>query len=151
MNAPFQPERPPEPLKVTNAEPTWLIDGTSVMMLSFNRSLTEGEVKAYEQLPPTPQMFLDVRSYAERLVLAELVARLFQFYFLGGIVLPDSPAAIDWLKSYLNGAGHGPLGHPLRWPGMVASAHNILVRWGFQPTEDGFVGKIAKAPAQAPG
>lgn len=147
MNVAFQPERPPEPLQIKTAEQEF--DGELHMV--FNRPLTEDEVEAYRQLPPTPQMFADVRSYAERLVLTELVCRLFRFYILGGVVTPDTPLVMDWLKSYMDGTGHGPLGHPLRWPRMCPSAISILQRWGYEPTpgDPPFVAKSASGPQRA--
>lgn len=152
MNAPFMPERPPEPLKIVSVERAESVVApdsnitSQAITLTFNRGLSDDEVKAYEQLPPTPQMFVDVRAYAEQLMLARLVADLFRFYILGGLVLPDTPRTMDWLKSYMDGNGHGPVGRPMRWPGLIPSANNILLRWGYEPTEDGFVGRRPKEP-----
>lgn len=140
MNAPFSPENQPRPLKVQTVE---VMTCRNSIVLTFNHPPSDGEIEAYRKLPPTPQMFLDVRSYAERLRLAELVADLFKFYVLGSIVLPDTPLAMDWLKSYLNGDGHGPAGHPMRWP-LCASAQNLLTRWGYVRTDDGFVAVAPK-------
>lgn len=135
---------PVEPLKITGATPFVAVDGISELhgiTLHVNRAPTEVELRMYAELPATPTMFRDAQSYAERMVLAELVVRLFRFYILGGIVLPDSPAAMDWLKTFIDGNGHGPLGYgPLRWPSMVPSAQTALDRWGFV-NAGGFVAK----------
>lgn len=89
-----------------------------------------------EGAPPARTILTDAQTFAERTILAELVVRLFRFYVLGSIVLPDTPAAMDWLKCYIDGVGgQGPLGAgPLRWPRMVPSACNLLDKWGFEPT-----------------
>jgi hypothetical protein len=88
-----------------------------------------------EGVPPCRKVLADAQTFAERTILAELVVRLFRFFVLGSIVLPDTPAAMDWLKTYIDGVGHGPLGAgPLRWPGMIPSAINVLTQWGFEPT-----------------
>lgn len=88
-----------------------------------------------EGAPVARKILLDAQTFAERTILAELVVRLFRFFVLGSIVLPDTPLVMDWLKSYIDGNGHGPLGAgPLRWPRMCPSAINVLIRWGFEPT-----------------
>lgn len=89
-----------------------------------------------EGAPRATKIMADAQTFAERTILAELVVRLFRFYVLGSIVLPETPAAMDWLKSYVDGAnGQGPLGAgPLLWPRFIPSANNLLRRWGFEPT-----------------
>lgn len=90
---------------------------------------------AVEGAPPARSILTDAQTFAERTILAELVVRLFRFYIMGSIVLPDTPLAMDWLKSFIDGVGHGPLGAgPLRWPRMVPSACKLLEKWGFEPT-----------------
>jgi alkanesulfonate monooxygenase SsuD/methylene tetrahydromethanopterin reductase-like flavin-dependent oxidoreductase (luciferase family) len=118
-----------------------MMDTQPGLIMTFNRALTDAELEAYQTLPPAPQMAEDMRFYASRMIVAELVARLFEFYILGSIVLPDTPAAMDWLRSYMKGHGHGPLGQPIRWP-LVASAVNLLDRWGFCSLN----GYVAKRP-----
>lgn len=89
-----------------------------------------------EGVPPCRKVLADAQTFAERTILAELVVRLFRFYIMGSIVLPDTPAAMDWIKSFVDGTnGQGPLGAgPMLWPAMVPSAANLLDRWGFEPT-----------------
>ena len=88
-----------------------------------------------EGAPAARTILTDAQTFAERTILAELVVRLFRFYILGNVVLPDSPLAMDWLKSYIDGIGHGPLGAgPLRWPRMVPSACKLMEEWGFEKT-----------------
>lgn len=148
MNAPFNPAKPEPPLTVEAVERLLLdadeasADGSG-LMLTFNRAPTDEEVAMYERLPALPQMLADTQQFGARMQAAELVCRLFRFYVLANIVLPDTPAAMNWLGSYIDGTGgHGPLGGPLRWPGMCPSACNILTRWGY--AEDrGFVAKKA--------
>lgn len=91
---------------------------------------------AVEGVPPARRLYTDAQTFAERTILAELVARLFRFYVLGSIILPDTPAAMDWLKSFLDGTnGQGPLGAgPMLWPRMIPSAVNVLTKLGFEPT-----------------
>jgi len=89
-----------------------------------------------EGVPCARTLLSDAQTFAERTILAELVVRLFRFYILGNVVLPDSPLAMDWLKSFIDGTGHGPLGAgPLRWPRMVPSACKLMETWGFEPTK----------------
>lgn len=88
-----------------------------------------------EGMPCARRLLADAQTFAERTILAELVVRLFRFYILGNVVLPDSPMAMDWLKSFIDGTGHGPLGAgPLRWPRMVPSACKLMTQWGFEAT-----------------
>lgn len=86
--------------------------------------------------PSARMILLDAQTFAERTILAELAVRLFRFFILGSIVLPDTPAVMDWLKSYIDGSpDQGPLGAgPMLWPVMCPSADNILRRWGFEAT-----------------
>ncbi len=87
-------------------------------------------------VPACRRVLLDAQTFAERTILAELVARLFNYFVLGSIVLPDTPAVMDWLKSFINGSpDQGPLGRgPMLWPVMCPSADRILRKWGFEAT-----------------
>lgn len=136
-----RPPRPPEPLAVKDVswdEP----ERAEHLTLWFNRAPTAEEVSTYRDLPPTPVMLADTRAYVERMMLAELVARLFRFYILGSIVLPETPRVMDWLKSYIDGdARHGPLGHAMLWPDHLPAACRLLTQWGYlrTPGQPGFV------------
>lgn len=89
-----------------------------------------------EGAPPARKILTDAQTFAERTILAELTVRLFRFYIMGSLVLPDTPAAMDWLRSFVDGTnGQGPLGAgPMLWPVMIPSAASLLTRWGFEPT-----------------
>ena len=54
---------------------------------------------------------------------------------LGNVILPETPAAMDWLKSYIDGNGHGPTGQAMRWPEGLLGVAALLRNWGFEPTE----------------
>jgi hypothetical protein len=129
-----------EPLKTESAT----VDAHGLTLtMTFNRPLLDREVRMYQELPALPLMLADTQNFAARMEASELVVRLFRFYVLGNIVLPDTPAAMDWLKTYIDGG----LGGPLRWPGMIVSAVNLLTRWGYGPSDRGFVAKLAKPAA----
>lgn len=89
-----------------------------------------------EGAPTARRILADAQTFAERTILAELAVRLFRFFVLGSIVLPDTPAVMDWLKSYIDGSpDQGPLGAgPMLWPVMCPSADRVLRQWGFEAT-----------------
>lgn len=89
-----------------------------------------------EGAPSARRILSDAQTFAERTILAELAVRLFRFFVLGSIVLPDTPAVMDWLKSYIDGSpDQGPLGAgPMLWPVMCPSADRVLRDWGFEAT-----------------
>lgn len=86
--------------------------------------------------PPASRLLDDARQFAERTILSELAVRLFRTLVLGNIVLPETPAAMDWLKEWIDGSrqGHGPIGKPMIWPDRLPGVANLLRQWGFQPT-----------------
>lgn len=86
--------------------------------------------------PPAYQILADAREFSDELVLTKLVARFFRVLILGGVIVPETPAAMDWLRDYIDGNQrvHGPLGKPMIWPGRLPSICQLLREWGFQPT-----------------
>jgi hypothetical protein len=95
---------------------------------------------------PARKLLTDAQTFAERTVLAELVVRLFRTLVLGGIVLEDTPKAMSWLKSFIDGdqRNHGPLGAgPMMWPDHLPTVCGLLIKWGFMrtPGQPGYVFK----------
>lgn len=87
--------------------------------------------------PPSPaEQAIALQDTADQLVLAKLVSRFFRVLILGGVVIPETPAAMDWLRDYIDGTHkvHGPLGKPMIWPGRLPTICQLLRDWGFQPT-----------------
>lgn len=149
MNAPQHPEKPPEPLQVIGATVVDVGDqfykGIPTVELQFNRLPTERELRMYRELPSTPVMFADAKGYAERVQLAEVVVMIFRTFVLGNLILPETPKVMDWLKSWIDGVGHGPLGGPLRWPDNLPFVSELLTGKGFIRTA-GEVGYVARLP-----
>lgn len=87
-------------------------------------------------VPPAVQVLADARSIYDEAVLAKLVVRFFRTMILGGLVVAETPQAMDWLKDYIDGAvrGHGPLGKPMIWPDRLPAISSLLRSFGFQPT-----------------
>lgn len=87
-------------------------------------------------VPPVRQVLADARQYSDELVLTKLVARFFRLMVLGAVIIPETPAAMDWLRDYIDGTHrvHGPLGKPMIWPGRLPAIEQLLRGWGFQPT-----------------
>jgi hypothetical protein len=106
------------------------------LLFMFNRRPTLEERAEMERLPPSPQIARDAQHFAERVILAELAVRLFRFLVLGNIIIAESPAAMEWLKDWIDGTleGHGPLGGPMLWPDRLPTVAGVLRQWGFQPT-----------------
>ena len=131
---PPRDEGPLEPLRIMGAGR--MADNDQALLLSFNRRPTDDELRGFTNLPPVPQIVADARQFAEQWMLAELVARLFRRLILGGLVLPETPAAMDWLRDYIDGNlhGHGPLGRPMIWPEKLPGLCNLIRSFGFQPT-----------------
>jgi hypothetical protein len=140
MNAPCSPEKPEEPLKVESAD----ADPHGQLTIMFNRPLTDVEVRMYRELPPAPTMLRDTKAYVERMQLSELVVSLFRTFVLGGVVIPETPRVMEWLKSWIDGAGHGPIGGPLLWPDGLGFVCELLLQRGFMRTP-GEVGYVMRA------
>jgi hypothetical protein len=87
-------------------------------------------------VPPVNQVLADARQYSDELVLTKLVARVFRTLILGGLVIPETPQAMTWMRTYIDGDDrrHGPLGKPMVWPDSLPTVVQLLRDWGFQPT-----------------
>ncbi|MFL6864059.1 MAG: hypothetical protein ACJ8DZ_13780 [Allosphingosinicella sp.] len=111
-------------------------DVDTVLLVGFNRPPTQGEIDLMVKLPPSPVLAQDARHFAERVILAELAVRLFRTLVLGGLIIDESPAAMTWLKSWIDGGvNHGPMGvGPMLWPNHLPVIAGLLRQWGFQPT-----------------
>lgn len=97
-----------------------------------NAPATAPPADAY-QGPPTAA----AGHFAQRVILSELACRLFRTLVLGNIIIADSPAAMDWLRDWIDGnlEGHGPMGSgPMIWPERLPAVCTLLRGWGFQPT-----------------
>jgi hypothetical protein len=87
-------------------------------------------------VPPVNQVLADARQFSDELVLTKLVARIFRTLILGGLVIPETPQAMTWMRTYIDGDDrrHGPLGKPMVWPDALPTVTRLLRDWGFQPT-----------------
>jgi hypothetical protein len=87
-------------------------------------------------VPPVNQVLADARQFSDELVLTKLVARVFRTLILGGLVIPETPQAMNWMRGYIDGDDrrHGPLGKPMVWPDSLPTVTQLLRDWGFQPT-----------------
>ena len=50
-------------------------------------------------VPPVDQVLADARRFSDELVLTKLVARVFRTLILGGLVIPETPQAMNWMRS----------------------------------------------------
>lgn len=129
------PPPPPEPLRIVGG--SRCDDTPRDIRFAFNRPVTDEEMNAIASLPPAHIIARDAQHFAERVILAELAVRLFRVLVLGNIVVPDSPAAMDWLRDWIDGnlQGHGPMGSgPMIWPDRLTFVTTLLRQWGFEPT-----------------
>lgn len=110
-------------------EPESVVAGKIVRLLVDNGIVMHG-------VPPVQQVLADARQYSDELVLTKLVIRFFRVMILGAVIIPETPAAMDWLRDYIDGTHkvHGPLGKPMIWPGRLPQICDLLRGWGFQPT-----------------
>lgn len=101
--------------------------------------------------PPAAQILSDARSFAERLVLSNLAARIINMLAWSSIKTPESDQARKWIEDYLEGKKHGPIGKPMLWPGRLPGLASMLRDWGFVPTiaqigQPSYVARAAKLP-----
>jgi hypothetical protein len=133
---PDQPEQvQPAPLFVANISRVEDVD--DALIVEFSRGVTDDEVEHMRRLPPSTVVARDAQHFAERVLLSELACRLFRTLVLGNIIIAESPAAMDWLRDWIDGTleGHGPMGSgPMIWPEKLTQVATILRQWGFQPT-----------------
>lgn len=102
-----------------------------------------------QPLAIAPQTAIDPMDFLmmnDRAMRMELVLRVIRHVAMGGIALPGSGATCDWLRDWIDGlrdtAGsliQGPVGGPLLWPSSVPLATDILVRYGFTRSPEGYV------------
>lgn len=147
------PEPPqPEPLQIVGVTRVPGQLGASLdwrgLLFTFNRKPTDEEMRSMHDLPPSFVIMADARRFYDRMTLAELAVRLFRTLILGKIIVEDTPAAMDWLKDWIDGThrGHGPIGNPMVWPDRLTFVANLLREWGFQPTPT-LPPYVAKKPA----
>lgn len=141
LTDPQPPEPPAEPerLFIADMERTALkgTDDGAALLTVFSRPVTDEELEQMRRLPPATQIAKDAQHFAERVILAELGVRLFRVLVLGNFVHADTPAAMDWLRDWVDGnlEGHGPMGSgPMIWPDRIPFVAALLRQWGFQPT-----------------
>lgn len=111
-------------------------DGSALAVV-FSRPVTDDELEHMRRLPPVTVVARDAQHFAERVLLSELACRLFRTLVLGNIIIAESPAAMDWLRDWIDGTleGHGPMGSgPMLWPEKLPMVGTLLRQWGFQPT-----------------
>lgn len=84
--------------------------------------------------PPAQRILDDAKSFAERLVLSNLTARIIAMLYTTAIETPESKPAKRWIDDYLEGKNHGPIGKPMLWPARLPGMAHLLRQWGFEPT-----------------
>lgn len=84
--------------------------------------------------PPAQQILEDAKSFAARLTLSNLALRILNMLAWSNVQTPESKPARRWLEDYLEGRNHGPVGHPMLWPGKLPGLASLLRQWGFVPT-----------------
>lgn len=119
---------------------------TAISTAIMGRTATAGAAAVMDALreggwvlpgvPPVQQVLADARQFSDELVLTKLVARVFRTLILGGLVIPETPQAMTWMRTYIDGDDrrHGPLGKPMVWPDSLPTVVQLLRDWGFQPT-----------------
>lgn len=85
--------------------------------------------------PPAATILSDARSFAERLVMSNLAARLLNMLAWSEIETPETKPARQWLDDYFEGKNHGPIGCPMIWPLRMPGICALLRQWGYQPTQ----------------
>lgn len=84
--------------------------------------------------PPAREILEDARSFAERLVLSNLAARVLNMLAEATVENQETKATKRWISDYLEGRGHGPIGKPMLWPRALPALSMMLRQWGFEPT-----------------
>lgn len=84
--------------------------------------------------PPAQRILEDAKSFAERLTLSNLTARIIAMLYTTAIETPESKPAKRWIDDYLEGRNHGPIGKPMLWPARLPGTAAMLRSWGFIPT-----------------
>lgn len=102
--------------------------------IGFNRAPTAAEIEAIRKAPSQELLLADLSRLAERCILDELCIRLFRVLILGNVVIPETPDAMTWLKDWIEGVNHGPVGRPMVWPSRLPGICSLLTSWGFEPT-----------------
>lgn len=86
---------------------------------------------------------------ADSTMRCELALRLIRTYAMGNVIMEDSGKVRDWLRDWIDGVHHGPLGGPLLWPFAIGSVTKQLVAWGFTRTAgDPSYVVLQRAPAE---
>lgn len=84
--------------------------------------------------PPAAQILADAKSFAERLMLSNLAARILNMMAWTTVQNPETKPARRWIEDYLEGKNHGPIGRPMLWPGRLPGMAKMLRDWGYVPT-----------------
>jgi hypothetical protein len=139
MDTPTATEAPPPQPDIP------LRDEVRAMIAVFDRADADQAADAIMQLlmerghympgmPPARRILDDAKSFAERLTLSNLALRCFAM--LGALLVetPETKPAKRWIIDYIEGKGHGPVGHPMLWPAKLPGLASMLTSWGFEPT-----------------
>lgn len=116
------------------------------VVLQFNRRPTDEEMDGIAHLPPSPALAADLNVLIGRSQLLEIAVRLFRFHVLSGLVTAEGPAFSRWLRDWIDGKNHGPLGGAMLWPLGLTNTARLLREWGFEPVQDGPHRYVARAP-----
>ena len=102
--------------------------------------------------PEAKTILADARSFAERLVMSNLAARLLNMLAWSAVETPETKPARQWLDDYFEGKNHGPIGCPMIWPLRMPGICALLRQWGFQPTQTmpPFVARAVPQPLATP-
>lgn len=85
-------------------------------------------------LPSADVILNDARRFAEELTLSNLALRLIRMTIMTGILTPESKGSERWLRDYLDGRNHGPVGKPMLWPAKLPGLAGLMRDWGYKPT-----------------
>lgn len=101
--------------------------------------------------PPAAKILEDARQFAAKLTLSNLALRILNMLAFSNVQTPETKPARQWIDDYLEGRNHGPVGHPMLWPGKMPGMASMLRDWGFIPTiahpgQPSYVAKAVKAP-----
>lgn len=101
--------------------------------------------------PPAKVILHDAQTFAARLMLSNLALRVLNMLAFTNVQTPETKPARKWIDDYLQGVNHGPVGHPMIWPGNLPGMAAMLRDWGFIPTvalpgQPSYVARAVQAP-----
>lgn len=125
---------PPEPLTLTTLS---LYSNRTGGVVAFSRPVTPEEEAAMRVLPCSPGLADDLDILLDRAQLLEIAVRLWRHFEAGGIITSETATFKIWLRDWVDGRNHGPLGCAMLWPTGMPQTAALLREWGFGPASDG--------------